>query len=215
MAPPDEADAFFRILVRAGEIFVLFANAAKSGFDRVGPDLSRALLDACSDVLSEGHALQTMQAASCFEAATEVLRDASTGEEPAAGTLLIANIRGDAATVLWVGPDEAWLIREGRVVARTRGDVLSGPGAPEGGIVTRVIGGGGEPSRPASLAGPWIVRAGDKMIILSRSIVRAAEESTILKSALAGDAQAVAEELVALAAGSPSEVYAAAVVVQT
>jgi len=208
--PGSHVHDFVRILSPHGVVFVLLANASRTGFERVGPDLSSTILDSCSKRLLAEH---VHDVTSCFEEASEALRPETNTEDVPSGSLLVVRIQDHTVDAHWIGPDEAWLVRGGGVIARTNGDVLTRPELAEKGIASRVIGTGGDGSPPTGLEAPWAMHTGDRLIVVSWTIIRAASESTIVDCAVIEDAQDAADKLVALAAGSKGEAYAAAAVV--
>lgn len=98
-------------------------------------------------------------------------------------TAVLVHIAQGVAHVAWVGDSRAYLVRDGRVVERTRDHKLvqdlvdSGQLTPEearrstlGSVITRALGGnppGVNVSQPAELEKPWELLPGDRVLLCS------------------------------------------------
>jgi serine/threonine protein phosphatase PrpC len=98
-------------------------------------------------------------------------------------TAVLVHVDQGVAHVAWVGDSRAYLVRDGRVVERTRDHKLvqdlvdSGQLTPEearrstlGSVITRALGGnppGVNVSQPAELEKPWELLPGDRVLLCS------------------------------------------------
>jgi protein phosphatase len=133
----------------------------------------------------------------------------------AGSTAAMAFLENDHVWVAWVGDSRVYHLRGPRVVERTRDHKLvqdlvdSGQLTTDeakrsalGSIITRALGGnppGVRPVEPATIEQPWLVEAGDRVVLCSDGLSDLVGDDEIGAWLHGAEAQAAAERLVGLA----------------
>lgn len=212
-----EASSFIRASEVRGRTFLVSANAARSGFERAAPDLSSAMLDAAIDTLTseskKASSVHDLLDQSFGAAATVLSASTPEYEEQPVGWMFAACIADRAVEVRWAGGDELLLTCGGELIAQTLGHTASNQGQPHApDFLVRGIGAEYGSGEAEVLVPPWKLRGDERLVLLSRSIVRSLQPGEIIKFASCKDAETAADGLVAAVARQATEAFAAAVV---
>jgi len=153
-----------------------------------GDEASSMAIAAIREWMEAGSGLPPERLRQAIRSADRQVRDAlcDGGDGHPGSTAVMAYVIDGAAHVAWVGDSRAYLLRDHRVVDRTRDHklveelVAAGRLTPEEArasdfahVVTRALGGraASEPDvRPANLAHPWKLAHGDVLLICSDGI---------------------------------------------
>jgi len=172
----------------ADQAWLFIANASRGGFENTSPCLTGALLDKASDAIraTAGESVEDR-----FTRSFEVCRtfiQAHAGKEDyeiPAGSLSVVHIDDVAVQIRWLGGEEAWLVRGGRVDARALGHTMARRGEQ-----TEVVGLGFGPSKDGeSLRAPWGSGEPGHIVLLTRTVVEAVPEEEIIRCVTAGPVQ--------------------------
>jgi protein phosphatase len=178
-----------------------------------GDEASKVAVESITESMRTGDGLPPDRMRAALRRADVTVREElCTGDQPGVqpgSTAVMVYVLDGAAHVAWVGDSRAYLVRDGRVVDRTRDHKLVEELVDAGQltreearhsslahVVTRALG-GRDPSEPpvnaATLGYPWKLRTGDAILVCSDGLCDLVED----------------EELPALLAeGAPEEVTA-------
>lgn len=161
-----------------------------------GDEASRLAIDVLSGVMSRGEGLPPDRMRHALRAADQRIRDelCSEFEQPGSTAVMVYVLEG-VAHVAWVGDSRAYLVRDGRVVYRTRDHKLveelvdAGQLTPEEArestlahVVTRALGGRAStepPVHPATLGYPWKLRTDDRLLLCSDGVCDLVDDDEI------------------------------------
>lgn len=161
-----------------------------------GDEASRLAIDVLSAEMSRSEGLPPDRMHHALRHADQHIRETLclSGEQPGS-TAVMVYVHDGLAHVAWVGDSRAYLIRNGRVVYRTRDHKLveemieAGQLTPEEAkesvlahVVTRALGGRSpeeSPVTPASLGHPWKLRNGDRIVLCSDGVSDLLEDDDV------------------------------------
>lgn len=152
-----------------------------------GDEASRLAIDVLCSVMSRSEGLPPERMRLALRAADQRIRDELCAEiEQPGATAVMVYVLDGAAHVAWVGDSRAYLVRDGRIVYRTRDHKLveelveAGQLTPEQAkesalahVVTRALGGrpaSEPPVLPATLGYAWKLHHGDRILLCSDGV---------------------------------------------
>jgi hypothetical protein len=150
-----------------------------------------------------------------FRAAEEVVfAEGTSDDEAATGWMLVACVADQFVWVRWAGGEEALLLRDRAISSRTIGHTAANHGQPGPDVLVRGLGPEYGRASAETLTHPWKLDGGERIVVVSRTVVRRVDSHELVRAASNADVELAATEI-ASAVGPSGEVYAATVVFQT
>lgn len=206
------ASAFVRCIDEGASTVVLLANAAMSGFDRAAPTLSKGMLENAERALHErGH-----EVAIALDVAARFLDTVPPDGDDGgpSGWFFAAVVQDGRVSAQWASGDEMLLVRDGRVVERTKGHTAANAGLPATmKHLTRGFGPDFRNTVPENLVSPWTLKLGDRLVCVSRSIVDSIPSDDVAR-VVSEQGQQAAEKLAQMTAETGTFPFAVAVVLE-
>jgi hypothetical protein len=214
--PKAVARDVMRVECQNDRLCVLMANASADSFDVLAPKISSSVLDAAQAAWIETSA--SSEPASLldlmFEAARRSLALSDRPADGLAAWLTAVCIFGDDVYAEWAGGDEAYVLRVDGSVPLVRGhsfrqirDTQAGPD-----FLSRGLGRAYEDTRQETLPTPWRLSVGERVLVLSRSIVQA-HSSREIADVTSRDGSRALEQFAASAVRDFGRPYATAVLI--
>ncbi|MCA9492872.1 MAG: serine/threonine-protein phosphatase [Myxococcales bacterium] len=195
---------------------VLLVCDGMGGMGR-GDEASQLAVEVITEELARQTGFPTDRMRHALRAADDVVRDrlCRVGEGQPGSTAVMVYVQDGAAHVTWVGDSRAYLVRQGRVVERTRDHKLVEELVDAGQItaaqakasalahvVTRALGGRSpdeQTVRPGALGYPWKLMHGDRILVCSDGLSDLVEDDEIGGMVTEGTTDEVVERLVQVA----------------
>lgn len=191
---PKNEDAWAVLPTTEGGLLLMVCDGM-GGMGR-GDEASKLAIEVLSEVMSEGDGLPPDRMRQALRVADQRIRDVLCGDyEQPGSTAVMVYVLDGAAHVAWVGDSRAYLIRNGRVLYRTRDHKLveelvdAGQLTPDEArestlahVVTRALGGRSpaEPAvHPATLGYPWKLQRDDRVLLCSDGVCDLVEDDEI------------------------------------
>ncbi|MCB9686967.1 MAG: serine/threonine-protein phosphatase [Alphaproteobacteria bacterium] len=195
---------------------VLLVCDGMGGMGR-GDEASALAVQVITEELARQSGFPTDRMRHALRMADDVVRDrlCRVGEGQPGSTAVMVYVQDGAAHVTWVGDSRAYLVRQGRVVERTRDHKLVEELVDAGQItaaqakasalahvVTRALGGRSpdeQTVRPGALGYPWKLMHGDRILVCSDGLSDLVEDEELGGMVTEGSTEDVVERLVQVA----------------
>jgi hypothetical protein len=213
------ATSFMRTLAEPGVDCLLMGNAVRSGFETTAPDLASLMLDSAqAGWANTAHSADVTARLDVVFAEAERCLDSSPqedDEDASGGWLTAVCVRGSDAFVQWTGGDEVWQLSGSSVCHRAAGHTfqrMTGSAALPNVLMRGMGGGYPESGMIEKLSEPWILRPGERLLILSRQIVAQLDEPQIIRAATTASVAEAARALTESVSSTSPRPYWAAIV---
>lgn len=192
---PKNEDSYAVLTTDEGGILLLVCDGM-GGMGR-GDEASKLAVEVITEAVLRGSGLPPDRLRSALREADQKIRDALCDDDfglPGSTAVMVYVVDG-AGHVAWVGDSRAYLVREGKVIDRTRDHKLveelvdAGQLTPAEAkasafahVVTRALGGRapGEPAvNAATLGYPWKLLTGDRILVCSDGVCDLVEDDEI------------------------------------